>query len=161
MQPTRITCVCGKTIKATLYENHLKTKQHINKLRPKKTDTEYKKTKYEENKDLNNCCSRCLKVDIPPCFYLPVSKLCLCCDEIMKGGNKTCKICKQTTPVESMERPYLYYCKTCAAIRCAKPLACECGATISLSTKSKHVRSKKHLAQLEQNKKNTVLTQSN
>ena len=79
----------------------------------------------------------------------------------MKGGNTTCKICKQTTPVESMERPYLYYCKKCPAIRCAKPLACECGATISLSTKSKHVRSKKHLAQLEQNKKNSNLLESN
>lgn len=145
----RVTCECGKSVRSTIYKKHLKTKQHLYDIRPKQTDMNYKLEKYNENKDVNNCCSRCLKVDIPPCYFLPISKLCICCDEILKGGEKTCRICKHSIPVELMERPYLYYCKKCAAERTARPIQCECGMTISLSVKSKHVRSIKHRKNLD------------
>jgi len=142
---TAISCECGKKVKAHIYEKHIKTKQHLYVIRPKKTDLSYKQQQYEQNKDLNNCCKNCLKTDIPPCYYISHTNLCVCCSQILAGGTRLCRICKQDKPVELMERPYLYYCKSCANIRIQKPMDCECGATISLSTKYKHQQSQKHL----------------
>ena len=100
------------------------------------------------NKDLNNCCKNCLKINIPDCYYLPNQKLCACCKIISEGGIRSCTKCKQQIPVELFERPYLYYCKRCANQRILKPMICECGMTISLSSRYKHIHSPKHFKTL-------------
>ena len=155
-----ILCECGKSVRRNIYAKHLNTKQHIDAITPKIPIVVAKLKQYNDNKNENNCCGRCLKINIPDCYYLPNQHLCICCNEISKGGEKCCRICKQNTSVELMERPYLYYCKKCAAARAAKPRLCECGATISLSTKHKHDHSKKHKINLEKqmlNKNDIVL----
>ena len=45
--------------------------------------------------------------------------MCLCCDEISRGGEKRCIQCKEMTEINKMERPYLRKCKKCAAKRMA------------------------------------------
>jgi len=148
-KPLVIVCACGKNVRENSMEKHLKTNFHEYATRIRTTDIENNKKLYEYNKKINNCCSNCYKINIPNQYYLADKGLCICCSEVLKGGEKLCILCNQNIKVELMERPYLHYCKKCAAARAKKPRICECGATICLSNKTKHEKTKKHKAALE------------
>ena len=82
-------------------------------------------------------CTKCKK-NIPEQYYIIDKLICQCCDEILKGGTRTCIECNQIVNVPLMERPYLRRCKSCAAkatkerqFRGSKiMITCECGSTI-------------------------------
>ena len=46
--------------------------------------------------------------------------LCICCDEILKGGNKQCIDCRAMKDINDFERPYLVRCKKCSCLRVKK-----------------------------------------
>ena len=112
----KIDCECGKKFYEEHRALHENTKYHKNEL--DKIGT--KKEEYNRNKDLNNCCSRCLATKIKNRYYMMYDdddELCLCCDEILKGGEKECQECNQMKDINTFERPYLLRCKPCCAIK--------------------------------------------
>jgi len=138
-----IKCECGKDIFVYKYEKHKLTKSHIKLMTPKKDHYKLKLEKYEQNKDINNCCGVCLKTDIPIEYFIPSLNLCLCCDEVLKGGQKRCKICKEMKDIDSFERPYLCRCKNCASKKAREKVICPtCKIQIDYGNFSRHNKNK-------------------
>ena len=113
-------CECGETIFALSKERHEKSKAHIRRIHSEDEKLEVKLLQYEANKDISNCCKRCLKISIPDMYFIPGINLCICCDEILRGGEKRCIGCKEVKNISTFERPYLIRCKKCACIRSRK-----------------------------------------
>ena len=113
----KFVCECGETIFEFSKERHLKSKSHIDKLHPSDNKNVNKIAQYQANIDIVNCCKRCLKVSVPDQYFIPFMNLCLCCDEILKGGEKRCINCKEMKDINTFERPYLIRCKKCACLR--------------------------------------------
>ena len=84
----KFVCECGETIFEFSKERHLKSKSHINKLYSSDNKNANKIAYYQANIDTVNCCKRCLKVSVPDQYFIPLLDLCLCCDEILKRGEK-------------------------------------------------------------------------
>ena len=60
---------------------------------------------------------------------------------------KKCRVCKEEKNLDLFEIPYLTRCKKCAADRASTKIRCEkCDMEFSLGYKSKHEKTKKHLA---------------
>lgn len=60
---------------------------------------------------------------------------------------KKCRVCKEDKNLDLFEIPYLTRCKGCAAKHASTKIKCEkCNIEISLGYKSKHEKTKKHLA---------------
>ena len=110
-------CECGETIFTFSKERHLQSKTHIHKLHSIDQKLENKIAIYQSNKDNINCCKRCFKVGVPDIYFIPLINLCICCDEILKGGEKRCINCKEMKDINTFERPYLIRCRKCACIR--------------------------------------------
>ena len=128
----KITCTtCNAELRAISYEEHLKSYKHIMKTNPDvvnpkilediRIKAEAKLNKklgvYNANKDISNCCVRCMAVNIDGRYFIPLLNLCMCCDEIIKGGNKRCTSCKEMKDINLFERLYLHRCKLCASTR--------------------------------------------
>jgi len=113
-------CECGETIFKMSKERHEKSKAHLHKLHYEDEKLEVKLQHYESNKDISNCCKRCLKVSVPDMYFIPVINLCICCDILLRGGEKRCIGCKEVKNINTFERPYLIRCKKCACIRSKK-----------------------------------------
>ena len=136
-------CECGKEVFQTSYEKHMRDKSHIKFMSAKKDVHKIKLEKYEENKELNYCCSVCLKTDIPIQYFIPLLNVCLCCDEISKGGEKRCRICKELKDITTFERPYLSKCKSCASKKAREKIICPiCKIQIHYGNLSRHNKSK-------------------
>jgi len=138
----KIKCNCGKYISTSNYNKHVLTKSHI-KATTSKNDSSHKLKvdKYEQNKNLNNCCSICLKTDIAEKYFINSVNLCLCCDELMKGGQKRCRDCKEMKDIETFERPYLVKCKACASQRARNKVVCTiCNKEIPYGNISHHTK---------------------
>jgi len=58
-------------------------------------------------------------------FYLRDIQTRFCCDEILRGGERRCRDCKEVVDVSEFEHPYLIRCKKCANERLAQPQKCE------------------------------------
>lgn len=96
-----------------LKHSHL-SEDEFNYLR--KTYNKFRKFESSKVKN-NNCCERCLAINIPERYYNAEQKLCICCIRINKGGNNKCATCKQEKDITLFERPYLFRCKSCASLR--------------------------------------------
>ena len=136
----KIKCKCGKYILEVNHDKHILTKSHIKATTSQKdTSQKLKIEKYDQNKDLNNCCSVCLKTEVPDKYFVNSLNLCLCCDEIVKGGQKRCRDCKEIKDIETFERPYLLKCKTCASQRARNKTICPtCGIELPYGNISHH-----------------------
>lgn len=115
MASTKVKCDCGITINEHNMNKHINSKSHISKIEQRNR----KVNNYNNLKDSCNCCSICYATSIDDYYFLKDQYICLCCDEISRGGQKRCKECKQLVDVNKMERPYLKKCKECAAKRIA------------------------------------------
>jgi len=114
------TCECGAVLNIRYKLHHENSQEHkykIDKINKKDNKAIYKLETYEKYKDTLNCCCRCLKVAVPDCYFLKDSKLCICCDEILKRGEKRCRMCKEVKDIKDFERPYLFRCRKCASER--------------------------------------------
>lgn len=94
---------------------HIGSKSHKIKIERKHR----KENEYNNIKDSCNCCSICFSTSIDEYYFLKDKQMCLCCDEISRGGVKRCKNCKELVDINKMERPYLKKCKECASKRMA------------------------------------------
>ena len=110
-------CECGEVLSNRYKEAHNTSQTHINKINHKRYKNVKKFECYDYSKDKVNCCSRCLKISVPDCYFLNDTKLCICCDEILKGGEKRCRNCKENKDINDFERPYLIRCRKCANTR--------------------------------------------
>lgn len=97
-----------------------------------------KRLLHEQQKDDFNWCSRCLATKIQDIYFIKDKQLCQCCEDILKGGEKQCYVCKEQKSIELFEQPYLIKCKVCAAKRIAEKVECSCGKVFSQGTLSKH-----------------------
>ena len=113
----KFTCECGETLCIRNRDSHYLTKIHNEKMKSLNCKNNDKINVYTRNKDKVNCCSRCFKIGVPDCYFLIGVNLCLCCDEILKGGEKRCRNCKELKDINNFERPYLIRCKLCASSR--------------------------------------------
>ena len=131
----KVECDCGLTVSELILERHIKTKRHVQLIANK-----YRKiNKYNEYKDIVNCCSICLKTHIDDEFFIKDKKICICCEELSRGGVKSCKDCKELVNVSRFERPYLIRCRDCANKRLSQLTKCPiCGLMIKLSASSYH-----------------------
>lgn len=144
----KITCECGVAINEAIYANHIKTQYHLAKVATKVDRAKIKRDRYEINKTLSNCCSRCFNTNIIDYYFNKETNTCLCCDEIYNGLPKECRFCKEIKDLTEFERPYLYRCKICASKRARTRILCECGDYTSLVSKTKHIQSNKHLMKI-------------
>ena len=102
----------------------------------------------------------CINCHAPGCTlanYNIKKSLCLCCDEILRGGTKQCLICHDFKDITLFKRSELKYCKECTKAT-SKAIydknnylvKCECGSTIKNMSMSKHIKTKKHLEYIKQ-----------
>jgi hypothetical protein len=123
-----ITCeICNEKLQPKNYDTHSKSQHHIKYVNlikgledNVKTITRVPKHRYalfDKSKNDMNCCIKCLSCDIHEDLFNKKYKLCRCCEEILKGGTKTCRDCKNTFQLIELERPYLQRCKLCAKHR--------------------------------------------
>ena len=135
MTSAKVKCDCGLSVTIGNMNKHMSSKSHITKIENKNR----KFNNYNMLKDSCNCCSICFATTIDAPYFLQDKQMCLCCDEILRGGQKRCKNCKQLVEISKMERPYLKKCKECASKRQAALLNCEiCGLEIQYRNISKH-----------------------
>jgi len=113
-------CECGAELNLRYRDIHYKSKEHIEKMNKLNHRNDSKIEAFIYYKDKVNCCSRCLKFLVPDCYFLKDVNLCICCDEILKGGEKRCRACKELKNINDFERPYLIRCKQCAKKRLQK-----------------------------------------
>jgi len=142
-----IICDCGKTVKAVNYDRHCNSIDHNNYIKISNNNI-LKEEIYNENKDINMCCCVCKAIKLDSKYYVKELNLCICCDEILKGGQKKCSMCKELFDIDMFERPYLLKCKKCAAERAKKVIKCECGMNITIGSQSYHRRSAEHAIRL-------------
>ena len=132
---TKVKCDCGLTVNEHILEKHSKTKTHNRLIADK-----YRKiNNYNEYKDIVNSCQICLKTHVADKFFIKDKKICICCDKISRGGEKTCKACKELLHVTKLERPHLITCKACAIKRLSKLKKCEiCDKDFKIQHFSQH-----------------------
>ena len=85
-------------------------------------------------------------------YYNIDKKVCTCCEKILQGGTKRCGICFDTKNIDLFQRPYLNFCRECAATSTRNKyhknnhtITSECGSTIKNMSMRTHIKSKKHL----------------
>jgi len=131
----KVNCDCGLAVNELILAKHIRTKRHIQLI-----ENKYRKiNKYNEYKDVVNCCLICLKTHIDDGFFIKDGKICICCDEISRGGVKTCKDCKELVNVTRFERPYLIRCRDCANKRLSQLTKCPiCDLEFKLNSLRNH-----------------------
>ena len=97
-------------------------------------------------------CTICRK-SVPVQHYIKDKLICQCCDEISKGGTRTCILCNAVKTISLFERPWFNKCKKWAA-KITKEryfkgskimITCECGSVIKNNYNRFHIKTKKHL----------------
>ena len=97
-------------------------------------------------------CTNCKAKSVPMEYYNIDKQVCVCCEEILKGGTKKCWHCFVVKDITLFQRPYLYSCRECAA-RITREryhknnytVNCECGSIIKNMYLRTHIKTKKHL----------------
>jgi len=132
---TKVKCDCGLEVNELILEKHSKTKTHNHLI----TDKYRKINNYNEYKDIVNSCQICLKTHVTDKFFIKDRKICICCDEISRGGEKTCRGCKELVHVTRLERPLLLRCKDCTNKRLSQLKKCEiCDKEVKIRHLSEH-----------------------
>jgi len=136
---TKAKCDCGLHVTENNIPKHLTSKCHNRRI-----ECKYRMlNNYNAMKDSFNCCSKSLKTNIDDLYFLKDRQMCSCCEEISRGGVRTCKNCQQQVDINKMERPYLIRCKACANERLSKIVKCEiCGAELRRNNMGRHIHKK-------------------